>query len=88
MKLTLQEKLYKDEQDAINITNDIREIVDFMGKNADKIKIYVEQMNKWLSGKYISDDEYKGMQYNLRRVIGISSVILRDAKDILDDFTE
>lgn len=86
MKLNVAEELYKDEQGAINITNDIREIIDTIESRADAIKQYAEQMKKWTSGKYISDKEYEGMQYNIKRILGLSFVITENAQDLGDDF--
>ena len=86
MKLNMKEELPKNEQGAAFISTDITKTVDAMCRLADAVKYYSEQMKNWTDNTYISDREYKAMQYNIRRVKGLVDLLENNANKLGNDF--
>lgn len=86
MKLTVNEELPKNEQGAAIIGDDITEIIEDISNEVNAINDYVEQMKNWTSNTYISDREYKAMQYNISRIIGGGYRIVENGRYLQEDF--
>ena len=86
MKLHMKEELPKNEQGVAFISPDITETTDAICKLADAIKHYADQMKNWTDNTYISDREYKAMQYNIGRVKGLVDLLENNANKLGNKF--
>ena len=86
MKLNMKEELPKNEQGAAIIDDNIKEIIENISNEVNAINEYVDQMKNWTSNTYISDREYKAMQYNISRIIGGGYRIVENGRNLREYF--